>query len=38
MGYVRWRRGHLVHFERCCWDVKRVEGIDNEDEGIEMGG
>ena len=36
VGYVRWMRGHLVHFERCCWEVKKVEGF--EDEGIEMGG
>ena len=25
-----------MHFERCCWEVKKVEGF--EDEGVEMGG
>ena len=36
VGYVRRMRGHLVHFERCCWEVKTVEGF--EDQGVELGG
>ena len=36
--YVRWMRGHLVHFERCCWEVKKGVVEEFEDERVEMGG